>query len=128
MNPYVNELMASRLCAGDDRKVVCIGDSGHKGTDVYWCETISQWVCVDLDNGGQAVTCEGIALVRLHEDADPSDSLQQWTLASDCEREKGLWLIDDSALPRLAGYGNALEILWLSKPVAAPIHNRLIAS
>ena len=65
MNPYVNELIASRRCAGDDRKVVLIGDSGQKGTDVYWCETICQWVCVDLEAGAQTVTVEDIALVRL---------------------------------------------------------------
>ena len=61
MNPYVNELIASRRCAGDDRKVVLIGDSGQKGTDVYWCETIGQWVCVDLEAGAQTVTAEEIA-------------------------------------------------------------------
>jgi hypothetical protein len=61
MHPSVNELIASRRCAGDDRKVVLIGDSGQKGTDVYWCETIGQWVCVDLEAGAQTVTAEEIA-------------------------------------------------------------------
>ena len=119
MNPYVNELIASRRCAGDDRKVVCIGDSGQKGTDVYWCETIRQWVCVDLEAGAQTVTAEEIALVRLHEDADPLDGLRQRSLACDFEREKGLWLIDAAELEQLAGYGDALEVLWPSKPLVA---------
>ena len=48
-----------------------IGDSGQKGTDVYWCEETGKWICADLDFPGQTVTCEEIALVRLHEDADP---------------------------------------------------------
>ena len=42
MSPYVNELMASRHCAGDDRKVVCIGDSGQRGTDL----TMRRALCV----------------------------------------------------------------------------------
>ena len=98
---------------------MCIGDSGQKGTDVYWCETIRQWVCVDLEAGAQTVTAEEIALVRLHEDADPLDGLRQRSLACDFEREKGLWLIDAAELEQLAGYGDALEVLWPSKPLVA---------
>ena len=42
MSPYVNELMVSRHCAGDERKVVCIGDSGQRGTDL----TMRRALCV----------------------------------------------------------------------------------
>ena len=116
MNPYVNELMASRLCAGDDRKVVCIGDSGHKGTDLYWCETIGRWICVSLDGVPLMMTAEDIALIRVHEDANPEDGVSQMAVACDCEREKGLWLIEAKDLAELAGrYGAALETLWCSK-------------
>jgi hypothetical protein len=115
-HPYVNELIASYECEGDARKVVCIGDSGQKGTDVYWCEETGKWVCVDLDFPGQTVTCEEIALVRLHEDADPEEGISQRALACDFEREKGLWLIDAEELEELAvRYVAALEVLWSSK-------------
>jgi hypothetical protein len=35
MNPYVEELTASRQGSGDERRVVCIRDCVQKGTDVY---------------------------------------------------------------------------------------------
>jgi hypothetical protein len=112
---YVSELIASRQKAGDERTVVSIADSGQKGTDVYWCEPIGKWICVSLDSMPQMVTSEDIALIQLHEDTDPEDGLSQRALASDCEREAGLWLIDAEDLEHLVGhYGSALEILWLS--------------
>jgi hypothetical protein len=118
-SPYVEELTASRQCEGEERHVVCIGDSGQNGTDVYWCKTLGKWVCVSLDSVPQMVMTEDVALVRLHEDADPEDGLSQRSLALDCEREAGLWLIDLEDLPQQqARYGNALQVLWCSKPEA----------
>jgi hypothetical protein len=89
MNPYVNELIASRKCEGDDRRVVCIGDSGQKGTDVYWCQPAGRWICVGLDALPQIATAEEVALIRLHEDVDAEEGLNLRALASDCEREAG---------------------------------------
>jgi hypothetical protein len=119
-NPYVSELIASSQCEGDARKVVCIRDSGQEGTDVYWCEASGKWVWVDLDHPPDTVACDEIALVRLHEDADPEDGIDQRALACDFEREEGLWLIDAEDLEQLVGrYGAALEVLWSSKTKAA---------
>jgi hypothetical protein len=116
MNPYINELIASRRCDGDERHVVLIGDSGQKGNDVYWCEPVGRWICVSLDAAPQMMTAEEIALVQLHEDANPEDGLSQLALACDCEREKGLWLIEAKDQGELADrYGAALETLWCSK-------------
>jgi hypothetical protein len=50
MSPYVNELMASRHCAGDERKVVCIGDSGQRGADL----TMRRALCVVRPSRGTA--------------------------------------------------------------------------
>jgi hypothetical protein len=120
MKPYVSELVASHECEGAARKVVCIGDSGQKGTDVYWCEPIGRWVCVDLEEPSRLVTCEEVALIRLQADANPEDGVSQRALASDFEREDGLWLIDTEEMDRLAGrYGAALEVLWSSSTKAA---------
>ncbi len=55
------------------------------------------------------MTTENVALVRLHEDTNPEDGLSQVALASDCEREKALWLIEGDDLGELANrYGAAL--------------------
>jgi hypothetical protein len=122
MNPYVNELIASRKCEGDDRRVVCIADSGQKGTDVYWCQPASRWICVNLDVLSQIATAEEVALIRLHEDVDAEEGLTLRALASDCEREAGLWLVDGDDLEQLASrYGADLEILWSSKDTAAVV-------
>jgi hypothetical protein len=119
-DPYVSELTASYQCDGGTRKVVTIGDSGQKGTDVYWCEPIGKWVCMDLDRPSERVACEEIALVRLHEDADPEDGVTPHALACDFEREAGLWLIDAQNLQNVVTrYGPAVEILWASQPKAA---------
>jgi len=115
-NPYVSDLASSRQCNGDERNVVSIGDSGQKGTDVYWCRTVGRWICVSLDSLPHMMMTEDVALVRLHEDANPEDGLSQVALACDCEREKGLWLIEGVDLEELADrYGAALETLWCSK-------------
>jgi hypothetical protein len=121
MQPYVDELIASRQSAGGERRVVCITDSGQKGADVYWCEPAGRWVCVVLDSVPQAVTAEDVALVRLHEDVDAEEGLSLRALASDCERVKGLWLLDGDDLEQMvARFGSDLEVLWASKaPVAA---------
>jgi hypothetical protein len=116
MQPYVNELIASRQRGGDERQVVCITDSGQKGTDVYWCEAAGRWICVVLDSVPQVVTAEEVALVRLHEDVDAEEGLSLRALASDCEREKGLWLLDTDDLEQMvARFGSDLEVLWTSK-------------
>jgi hypothetical protein len=42
MNAHAKELAASRRYGGDERRVVSVRDSGHKGTDIYWAESIWQ--------------------------------------------------------------------------------------
>jgi hypothetical protein len=120
-HPYVSELIASRQCDGDERSVVCIGDSGQRGTDVYWCKPAGRWICVSLDALSQIATAEEVALIRLHEDVDAEEGLTLRALASDCEREAGLWLVDGDDLEQLASrYGAALEALWSSKGEVVP--------
>ena len=117
MEAYVRELIASRQCVGDERKVIWVGDSGQPGTDVYWCEHASKWLFIELDNF--SVKCaDEIALVRLEEDylGDPEE-LNQSKLAWDWEGEKGMWLVDANDLPMLSGYGAALELVWQSGAV-----------
>ena len=61
-----------------------------------------------------------VALIRLQADADPEDGVSQRALASDFEREDGLWLIDTEELDRLAArYGAAVEVLWSSSTKVA---------
>ena len=50
MNPYVNDLIASRPSNGDERRVVSIGDSGQKGNEVYWCQPVGRWIRISLDS------------------------------------------------------------------------------
>jgi hypothetical protein len=119
MKPYVKELIASRKCEGDERSVVSIGDSGQMGTDVYWCQRVARWICVSLDALPQVATAQEVALIRLHEDVDSEEGLSLRALASDCEREEGVWLVDGDDLEQLASrYGAALEVLWCSKTKA----------
>jgi hypothetical protein len=120
MTAYINELMASRKCTGEERQVVCIGDSGQEGTDVYWCEPLGQWICIVLDEEPRLRTAKEIALVRMDEEADP-ERLVQTALASDFERDEALWLIDAANLDSLASYGDALKVVWSSaKPGRVP--------
>jgi hypothetical protein len=67
---------------------------------------------VDLENQGTVHFADDIALVRLDEDAD-SDQVEQSALARDLEGA-ALWLVDVRALSALAGYGDALKVLWCS--------------
>jgi hypothetical protein len=110
MNAHAKELMASRKYSGDERKVVSIRDSGHKGTDIYWAEPLSKWVIVKLEPSPQLTIAEDIALVRLHEDSDP-DALERLALACDFEGEKAVFVIDAVRLAELTAYGPAMEIL-----------------
>ena len=115
MAAYVSELILSRKCKADEREVVCFGDSGQKGTDIYWCDTIGRWVCVTLEPEPRLATAKEIALVRMHEDADPKE-LEQRALACDFEREQALWIISAAILEDLAAaYGDALKVLWSSE-------------
>jgi hypothetical protein len=116
MNAHVKELMASRRCNADERKVVNIADSGQLGTDLYWCEPIGQWVIINLEPGPQIAIAREIALVRMDEDADPDKGLSQRALACDFEGEQALWIIDVAELDALAPYGNTIEVLWSSNP------------
>jgi hypothetical protein len=113
MIAHVKELMASRKCIGDTRLVVTIGDSAHKGTDVYWCEPIHQWIFVTLESAPRFAVAEDIALVRLHEDADP-DAIERWALACDFEDLKPLFVLDGARLSQLPSYGSLFEVLWTS--------------
>jgi hypothetical protein len=115
MIAYINELMASRECVGEDRKVVCIGDSGQEGTDVYWCAPHGRWMCITLEEKPRFRTTKDIALVRMDEDTDPKAGLVQVVLASDCERGHALWLLEAEKLDRLAAYGDAIKVLWSSQ-------------
>jgi len=66
------------------------------------------------------VTAEEVALIRLSEDVDAEERLSLRALASDCEREEGLWLVDGDDLEQLTTrYGPALQVLWSSKTKAA---------
>src|SRR5262245_61887332 len=113
MIAHVKELMTSRKCTGDDRLVVTIGDSGQKGTDIYWCEPLDRWVTVSLEPSPRLTVAEDIALVRLHEDADP-DAIERWALASDFEDLKPLFVLDAARLTQLPSYGSLFEVLWNS--------------
>jgi hypothetical protein len=115
MNAHATELMASRRCQGDERKVVSIGDSGHRGTDIYWSEPIGKWVIVNLDPAPKLTAVKEIALLRLHEDADP-EALERLALACDFEGEKAIFVIDAAELADLTSYGTSIEVLWTSKP------------
>jgi hypothetical protein len=117
MNAHAKELMASRRYSGDERKVVTIQDGGHRGADIYWAEPIGNWVIVKLEPSPQLTIAEDIALVRLHEDADP-DTLERVALASDFEGEKAVFVIDAARLSELTAYGPAIEVLWASTPKA----------
>jgi hypothetical protein len=113
MIAHVTELMASRKCRGDHRLVVTIGDSGHKGTDMYWCEPLERWVFITLEPAPKLAVAQDIALVRLHEDADP-DAIERWALASDFEDLKPLFVLDAARLSQLPSYGSLFEVLWTS--------------
>jgi hypothetical protein len=113
MNAHARELMASRACTGDERKVVNIADSGQKGTDIYWSGPIEKWVIINLEPSPRLTVAEEIALVRLHEDVDP-DALGRRALASDLENEKAVFLINAAQLADLNAYGSSMEVLWAS--------------
>jgi hypothetical protein len=115
MNAHARELMASRACTGDERQVVNIADSGQKGTDIYWSEPIGKWVIISLDPTPRLTVAEEIALVRLHEDADP-DALGLRALACDLESEKAIFLFNVAHLAELSAYGHSMEVLWTSTP------------
>ncbi len=117
MNAHARELMASRACTGDERRVVNITDSGQKGTDIYWSEPIGKWVVINLEPSPRLTVAEEIALVRLHEDADP-DVLGGRVLACDLESETPVFLLNAAHLADLTAYGASLEVLWASAPVA----------
>jgi hypothetical protein len=114
MRDYVEGLAASQR-SGEERRVVWIGDSGQAGTDVYWCEPVSEWLAVDLDNlEAPLKRAEEIVLVQLSCDADPGP-IEGAMLARDCESEDGLWIVDSKALDSLQGlYGAALRVIWKS--------------
>jgi hypothetical protein len=127
MTAYSNELMASRKCMGEERKVVCIGDSGQKGTDVYWCAPLDQWICITLDQEPRLRTAKEIALVRMDEDADPEAGLTQRGLACDFEREEALWIVDAAELESLASHGDAIKVVWSStKPGRVPFTDAVL--
>jgi len=113
MIAHVKELMASRKCRGDRRLVVTIGDSGHKGSELYWCEPLDQWVIVSLEQAPRLSVVQDIALVRLHEDADP-DAIARWALACDFEDVKPLFVLDAARLEQLPSYGSLFQVLWSS--------------
>jgi hypothetical protein len=56
---------------------------------------------------------QDIALVRLHEDADP-DAIERWALACDFEDLKPLFVLDAARLTQLPSYGSLFEVLWTS--------------
>jgi hypothetical protein len=118
MIAHVKELMASRRCVGDTRLVVTIGDSGHKGTDLYWCEPLDRWVVVTLEPAPRLTVVDDIALVRLHDDADP-DAIERWALASDFEDQKPLFVLDAARLTQLPSYGSLFAVLWTSTAEAS---------
>jgi hypothetical protein len=113
MNAHAMELMASRACTGDERRVVNITDSGQKGTDIYWSEPIGKFVIINLEASPRLTVAEDIALVRLHEDADP-EPLGQRALACDLENEKAVFLINAAHLADLTAYGPSMEVIWSS--------------
>jgi hypothetical protein len=113
MIAHVKELTASRKCMGDTRQVVTIGDSGHKGTDIYWCEPLDRWIVVTLEPAPRLTAAEDIALVRLHEDADP-EAIERWALACDFEDLKPLFVLNAARLTQLPSYGSLFEVLWTS--------------
>ena len=87
---------------------------------MYWCEPAGRWICVTLDAVPQMVTAEEVALVRLNEDVDAEEGLSLRALASDCEREAGLWLIDVDDLDHLARrYGADLDDHFANRCAAA---------
>jgi hypothetical protein len=117
MNAHARELVASRACTGEERRVVHIGDSGQKGTDIYWSEPVGKWVIINLEPTPRLTVAEEIALVRLHQDADP-DAIAGRALACDLENEKALFLINAAQLADLTSYGPSMELLWASSPKA----------
>jgi hypothetical protein len=118
MIAHVKELIASRKCIGDTRLVVTIGDSGHKGTDLYWCEPLGRWVFVTLEPAPRLTVAQDIALVRLHEDADP-DAIERWALACDFEDVMPLFVLDAARLEQLPSYGSLFEVLYTSTALAS---------
>jgi len=118
MIAHVKELMASRNCTGDQRMVVTIGDSGHKGTDIYWCDPLDRWIFVTLKPVPKLAVAQDIALVRLHEDADP-EAIERWALACDFEDLKPLFVLDAGRLAQLPSYGSLFQVLWTSTAQAS---------
>jgi hypothetical protein len=115
MNAHARELMASRACTGDERRVVTISDSGQKGTDIYWSEPVGKWVIINLEPGPRLTVADEIALIRLDEDADP-DAIGARALACDLENGKAVFLVNAAQLADLTAYGPSMEVLWASTP------------
>jgi hypothetical protein len=113
MIAHVKELTASRKCRGNSRLVVTIGGSSHKGTEMYWCDPLGQWIIIALEASPKLAVAADIALIRLYEDADP-DAIARWALACDFEDLMPLFVLDAARLGQLPSYGSLFEVLWTS--------------
>lgn len=107
---YAEQLTNSRNVEADSvtRLAVHIGDSEHRGADVWWDALGDRWWIADLESN-HLKCCESIALVRCNGEAD--DGLNQSAMAMDLDGS-GVWLIHPRGLRLFApGY---IDVIWCS--------------
>lgn len=74
-----------------DGRTTWVGDSAHKGTEIFFSDHLGQWVAVDLENQ-QVSTVDRIAAVRL---CDPSSDGLAYEDFLACDLDgTGLWIVD----------------------------------
>jgi len=111
MSAYIAKLEESKK--QEDNPIVCwIGDSGHRGTDVYWSEKMGQWVFVDLENR-ELRFADKIAVYRSEVDGDETGLNHADVLAVDFDGP-GLWLIGMDADEDPAPERDDVELIWES--------------
>lgn len=71
--------------------ITWVGDSQHKGTDIYFSDRLGKWVIIDLENPSVSF-CDHIAAVRIADGEDADSGLNQASLAMDLDGE-GIWIV-----------------------------------
>ena len=93
---------------------VIVRDGHHRGVLFAWTGEV--WIVVDLENRQWIGEYERLAVVTLHNEADPDNGLNQVCLACDLETPNGEWVLDAEALAEIRHNetynDDDLESLW----------------